>query len=189
MRSLRFPSYTCLLFFVAFLPLATQGYFEVTYPPKGTIVGNGTVLPVTWKKGLLDGVEFLDLELTRMSQDGLIFIARDIPSSMGGLNIYFDSVPMGDDYFLIFANTTHGAMYGVSKQFSIANSNSSNSTSQPLPSKPTVTVSGGPNPTAQFATTFAQSANGVRPWRPSPVTFLSAGLMSLALLTGAAAVL
>jgi hypothetical protein len=108
---------------------------------------------------------------------------------MGGLNIYFDSVPPADDYFLIFVNVTHGVMYGLSKKFSIANSNSSNSTSQPLPSKPTVTVSGGPNPTAQFATTFAQSTNGVRPWRPSPATLLSTGLMSLALLTGAAAVL
>jgi len=189
MRSLRFPSYTCFLFFVAFLPLAAQGYFEVTYPPQGTIVGNGAVLPVTWKKGLLDGVEFLDLEVTRMSQDGLIFVARDIPAWSGGINLYFDSVPPASDYFLIFANSTHGVMYGLSKMFTVTNSNSGNSTSQPLPSKPTVTVSGGPNPTAQFATTFAQSANGVSPWRPSPATLLSAGVMSLALLTGAAAVL
>jgi hypothetical protein len=62
--------------------------FEVTSPPQGTTVGNGTVLPVTWKKGLLDAVEFLDLELTRMSQDGLIFVARDSTSLAAQYSVF-----------------------------------------------------------------------------------------------------
>jgi len=97
-------------------------------------------------------------------------------------------VPAGNDYSFLFINSTHGVLYATSPLFSIVDSGSGNSTDQSLPSKPTVTISGGPNPTAQFATTFA-AANGVHPWRPSPATLLSASLMSFALLAGAAAVL
>jgi hypothetical protein len=79
-------------------------------------------------------------------------------------------------------------MYANSQVFSIVNSGTDNSTAQHLASKPTVTLSGGPNPTAQFATTFAL-ANGVRAWRPTPAALLSAGLMAFTLLAGAAAVL
>ncbi|KAH9992245.1 hypothetical protein BJV74DRAFT_771760 [Russula compacta] len=160
--------------------------FVVTYPTKGAQVVNGQTFPVTWSKGLLDGVDSFDLELTRMSTDGLIYVARDMSSTSNGLNIQLNSVPPGDDYFLLFINSTHGVMYGNSQAFSIASSGSGNSTAKPISSAPTVTVSGGPNPTAQFATTFAGSANGVRPWRPSPAVLLSASLMSVALLTGVA---
>jgi hypothetical protein len=79
-------------------------------------------------------------------------------------------------------------MYANSQMFSIVSSGTGNTTAQHLASKPTVTVSGGPNPTAQFATTFALS-NGVRAWRPTPTALLSAGLMVFALLAGTAAVL
>lgn len=51
--------------------------FQVTSPTKGVQLANGQTFPVTWTKGLLDGVNFFDLELTRMSTDGLILIARD----------------------------------------------------------------------------------------------------------------
>jgi hypothetical protein len=78
-------------------------------------------------------------------------------------------------------------MYANSQVFSIVNSGSGNSTAH-LASKPTVTISGGPNPTALFATTFAL-ANGVRAWRPTPTALLSATLMAFTLLAGAAAVL
>ncbi|KAI0298022.1 hypothetical protein B0F90DRAFT_1867904 [Multifurca ochricompacta] len=163
--------------------------FQVTAPTKGTQWVNGQTYPVTWTKGLLDGIELFDLELTRMNTEGLVLVARDGESLYLRLNIQINSVPPGDDYFLLFLNSTHGVLYGNSQSFSIVNSGSGNSSVNPLPSKPTVTVSGGPNPTAQFATTFAQSANGVRPWRPTPAAMLSAGLMSFALLAGAAAVL
>jgi hypothetical protein len=79
-------------------------------------------------------------------------------------------------------------MYANSLKFSIVDSGG-NSTAKPVPSKPTVSVNGGPNPTAQFATTFALASSGIRLWHPSPTTILSVGMMSLALLVGAAAVL
>lgn len=50
-------------------------------------------------------------------------------------------------------------MYAHSQQFSIAAAG--NGTGSSDPKAPTVTVSGGPNPTAVFATTFPPSANGV----------------------------
>jgi len=185
----------------------------VTYPTKGAQLENGQTYPITWEKGLLDGVNFFDLELTRMSSNGLILIARDsasqmaslcrsfriieptfplslflVSSSIGGINLALNSVPDGDDYSLLFINSTHGVLYANSPLFSIVNSGSGNSTVKALSSKPTVTISGGPNPTAQFVTTFPV-ANGVPPWRPSPVALLSASLMSFALLAGAAVVL
>jgi len=160
----------------------------VTYPTKGAQLANGQTYPITWEKGLLDGVNFFDLELTRMNSNGLILIARDISSSIGGINLALNSVPDGDDYSLLFINSTHGVLYATSPLFSIVDSGSGNSTVKALSSKPTVTISGGPNPTAQFVTTFP-AANGVPPWRPSPAALLSACLMSLALLAGAAVVL
>jgi hypothetical protein len=54
--------------------------FLVTYPTKGTQVSNGQTFPITWTKGLLDGIDIFDLELTRMSTDGLILAARDSAS-------------------------------------------------------------------------------------------------------------
>jgi hypothetical protein len=52
----------------------------VTAPTKGVQWGNNQTYPVSWVKGLLDGVNYIDLELTRMSVDGLILIARDSTS-------------------------------------------------------------------------------------------------------------
>jgi hypothetical protein len=178
-----------VLLFVTLLPLAAHGYFQVTAPGKGIEWANGQTYPVTWTKGLLDGVDFIDLELTRMQTDGLILIARDIPSSSGGINLALDSVPAADDYFLLFINSTHGMMYGTSPMFSIVDSGSSNSSAQPIPLKPTVTVSGGPNPTAQFVATFGSSSGAVRAWRPDAAAVLSACFISLAMFAGAAAVL
>ena len=51
--------------------------FQVTYPTQGAQLANGQTFSVTWTKGLLDGVNFFDLELTRMNTNGLILIARD----------------------------------------------------------------------------------------------------------------
>src|SRR6266404_3043950 len=55
--------------------------FIVTSPVKGTEWVNGQTYAVTWTKGLLDGVDFVDLELLRMSKDGLILVARNSASS------------------------------------------------------------------------------------------------------------
>ncbi|KAI0791116.1 hypothetical protein C8Q75DRAFT_805976 [Abortiporus biennis] len=143
-------------------PVAYAGtYFVIQEPAQGTQWTNNAANRVTWTKGLLDGVDVVDVEMSRLSQDGLIFVARDVPSNLHALNIFIQDVPPADDYFLLFINSTHGVMYASSPQFAIVNSGASNATaSSPDPTVPTVTVSGSPNPTQVFATTFPPSANG-----------------------------
>ncbi|KAF8268482.1 hypothetical protein EI94DRAFT_1771571 [Lactarius quietus] len=161
----------------------------VTSPTKGAQWANNGTFPVSWVKGVLDGVDYIDLELTRVSTDGLILIARDIPASSGGINLALSSVPVADDYFLLFLNSTHGIMYGTSLAFSIVNPGAGNTSVKPIPSKPTVTITGGPNPTAQFVATFGASSGAERAWRPNTAAVLSACFVSLAMFTGAVAVL
>jgi len=95
------------------------------------------------------------------------------------LNIYFDSVPTGDDYYMTFMNHTHGVTHVISPKFSIVNSLSSDKGTPPSPAAnaPTVTVSGPPNPTATFATEFpdtgsAVSMLGIRGWASTALTVM-----------------
>ncbi|KAI0633145.1 hypothetical protein C8Q77DRAFT_1122202 [Trametes polyzona] len=152
------------LFFAWYLlPLAhASSYFVINEPAKGAQWVNGAVNPISWTKGLLDGVRIVDIELSRLSQDGLIFVARDVPAavSTGGVNVFIQDIPTADDYYLLFVNSTTGIMYASSQQFAITDSGNG-TTPSPVGGAATVTVSGGPNPTAVFATTFPPSANGV----------------------------
>ena len=83
-------------------------------------------------------------------------------SAPGAINIYFENVPPGDDYFFLFINSTIGQMYALSSTFSILAADTTPSVTPPLPSGsvPTVTVSGTPIPTPLFATTFATLPSG-----------------------------
>lgn len=131
---------------------------------------------ISWEKGVLDGVDSFDVELTRLSEDGLTYIASTVPadkSSPSSLNVYLEDIPAADDYFLLFLNSTHGVMYTTSPRFSVLNSSStatstSGSTPTPDSAAATVTVSGSPNPTQGFVTTFA-AVSGALPalveWR------------------------
>jgi len=139
--------------------LADYTFFNVTAPTTGTTWVNGAANPVTWTKGLLDDLVSVDVELARLSQDGLILVALNVPAKAGKLNLFLQDVPSASDYYLLFVNATHGGMHGISQQFSIADSSStasaaSGASTSPVKGGATVTVSGGPNPTAQFATTF-----------------------------------
>lgn len=79
------------------------------------------------------------------------------------LNILLQDVPPGNDYFLIFMNSTHGVMHATSPRFTVLPASSPAKAGQPtaIPDAPTVTVSGAPNPTQPFATTFPALANSV----------------------------
>ena len=55
-------------------------------------------------------------------------------------------------------------MYGSSQRFAIADKGNG-SAPTPAAGAPTVTISGGPNPTVGFATTFPPNANGVSAMR------------------------
>ncbi|KAI0820147.1 hypothetical protein BC628DRAFT_1331131 [Trametes gibbosa] len=164
MHALSYLTGVLSLFFAWYLlPLVqASSYFIINEPPKGGQWTNNAVNPISWTKGLLDGVHNVDIELARLSTDGLIFVARDVPAavSTGGVNIFIQDIPTADDYYLLFVNSTNGVMYSSSQQFSIADS-ANGTAASPIASAATVTVSGGPNPTAVFATTFPPSANGI----------------------------
>ncbi|KAI9572309.1 hypothetical protein HD554DRAFT_2068872 [Boletus coccyginus] len=133
-------------------------YFVVNQPSTSTSWANGSPYPFSWTKGLLDGINSFDVELTRLSADGLIFVAKNVPATYNTLNILLQDVPAGDDYFLLCVNSTHGLVYSVSSRFAITNS-SSPSNPSPSPSVPTVTVSGSPDPLKHFATTLGPASN------------------------------
>ncbi len=101
-------------------------------------------------------------------------------------------MPTGDDYYLLFLNSTHGVMYGASQRFAISNSGNGTAPT-PAAGAPTVTVSGGPNPTVGFATTFPPSANGVSALRTvedARMQLMSmAGVVAVCALGGALTVL
>jgi len=133
-------------------------YFIVNQPAASASWANGSPYPFAWTKGLLDGIDTFDIELTRLSEDGLILVAQTVPATYNTLNIILQDVPEGDDYFLVCLNSTHSLIYAISSRFTITNS-SSVSNPSPNPSVPTVTVSGAPNPLNQFATTLGPIAN------------------------------
>ncbi|KAL0952284.1 hypothetical protein HGRIS_006574 [Hohenbuehelia grisea] len=151
-----------ILFFVAFARHAAA-YFVVTTPTTNTVWKNGAANGVSWRKGVLDGIDHFDVQLTRMGQNGLFFIARNVEATTTSFNIFMQDVPPADDYYLLFVNSTHGVMHATSKKFTISGSSDSASSSNdasPVNGAPTVTVSGGPHPTKQsYATTFAAVAN------------------------------
>lgn len=127
---------------------------------------------IQWNKGLLDGVNGFDVEMARLSTEGLTLIAKNVPAQQQSLNIFIQDIQPGDDYFLIFMNSTHGVMHATSPRFSVlaAGGNPSNKGSSPNDAVPTVTVSGAPDPTKAFVTTFPAIANGnvVGGWRGVP---------------------
>ncbi|KAL4071478.1 hypothetical protein V8B97DRAFT_2006977 [Scleroderma yunnanense] len=138
-----------------------HAYFIVTQPSASASWANGSPYPVTWVKGLEDGIDAFDVELMQMHSDGLYLVAKNVPTSYTSLNVFLQDVPPGDDYFLLCLNSTHGVTYAVSSRFTVANSSSSSSNPKPV-SAPTVTVSGTPDPLKLFATTLGPAANGVR---------------------------
>ncbi|TFK64510.1 hypothetical protein BDN72DRAFT_263867 [Pluteus cervinus] len=162
---------TSSLFFL-FSALAispSSGYFVINDPQLGTQWSNGQDNLATWEKGVLDGIPYFDIEMARLSQDGLTYVASNVPATTSSLNIHLQDVPPGDDYFLVFLNSTAGIMHSTSKRFTILSSSSPTSSSSstttppplpnPNPNAPTVTISGSPNPTQPFATTFAAVGN------------------------------
>ncbi|KAK0197981.1 hypothetical protein F5146DRAFT_1017709 [Armillaria mellea] len=154
----------CSHLFFRILP----AYFVINEPQLSAQWSNGAVNVVTWAKGVEDDITSFDMEMLRLSQDGVTYIAYNVealPSSPKSLNIYLQDIPTGDDYFLIFLNSTLGLTHCVSSRFAIANAtdvtSSASPSATPVSSIPTVTVSGSPNPTKGFATTFASKASSI----------------------------
>lgn len=100
-------------------------------------------------------------------------------------------MPAGDDYFLLFLNISHGHTYCISDRFAILPAGGAASGAPTAaPTATTVVVSGAPDPTAQFATTFPAVASAARPLGPGarPLAALGA-VAAIALAAGAWAVL
>lgn len=131
-------------------------YFLVDEPHLDTQWMNDQANLVQWRKGLLDGVNGFDVELARLNTDGLLLVAMNVPSDQNSLNIFLQNVPTGDDYFLTFMNSTHGTLLATSSRFSVVSAGSTPTQvgSSPNTAVPTITVSGAPDATKLFATTF-----------------------------------
>jgi hypothetical protein len=52
-------------------------YFIIESPVNGTQLVNNVSSAISWTKGVDDGIFGFDLEMTRMSTDGLYLIARN----------------------------------------------------------------------------------------------------------------
>lgn len=169
---------TCIL--LVLVATSVSAYFLIDEPHRDTQWVNNQANLVQWKKGLLDGVNGFDVEMARLSTDGLTLIAKNVPAQQQSLNIFLQDIQPGDDYFLMFMNSTHGVMYATSPRFTIlAVGGTVNSTGlSPNNAVPTVTASGAPDPTKAFVTTFpALPGNGVvGGWRALP------GLVELSIL-------
>jgi hypothetical protein len=115
-----------------------------------------------------------------------------VPANLNGkantqLALSLTNVPAGDDYFLLFLNATHGAIYAISPRFSILASGTPNgptASGSPL----TVSLTGGPDPTAGFIQTFpASGARGLSAqWAGAGAHALLGGATAAAVLAGAA---
>ncbi|KAH9477183.1 hypothetical protein JR316_0011101 [Psilocybe cubensis] len=157
-----FAVYMTMLFFAS---TASANYFIIDEPHLSAQWSNGATNLITWSKALRDNIHGFDVEMARLNSNGLTLVARNVPASQGKLNIFLQDFPAGDDYFLIFINSTHGVMHTTSSRFTILDASSTpTDTSRPSPATgiPTVTLSGSPNPTLPFATTFPAIASGAR---------------------------
>lgn len=100
--------------------------------------------------------------------DWTIFSTKSHPfiplvlSAPGAINIMFENVPPGDDYYFLFINSTIGQMYALSSTFAILEADATPSPSPPSPvgGVPTVTVNGTTSPSPTFGTTFATLPGG-----------------------------
>ena len=52
-------------------------YFIINEPDSSSQWSNGASNLISWTKGLEDGIDAFDVELARLTDDGLIFVARD----------------------------------------------------------------------------------------------------------------
>ncbi|KAF8305835.1 hypothetical protein DL93DRAFT_2045774, partial [Clavulina sp. PMI_390] len=104
-----------------------------------------------------EGIQTVDMQLVRLSTDGIIPIAQTIPSTWLGLNVQLSGVPEGDDYFILLLDSAGGDMYSLSPRFSITSSGTAAPSALASPVA-TATATGSPNPTQGFFATFAASS-------------------------------
>jgi len=113
-----------------------------------------------------EGVADFDIQLGRLGTDGVIPIAKHVPTFWGAYNVVLKDTPPDDNYFLILLNSENSLVYSLSSRFRIfANGTAaaSGASVSAGTATPTATVSGAPNPTMLFAQTYdVSSATGLR---------------------------
>lgn len=155
----------------------TPSYFIVTSPAKNSTWINSGLNVVRWVSAK-EGVTSFDLQLVRLSSDGVIPIAKTVPTNWLAMNVYLTDTPPGDDYFLMFLNSEDSSMYSISPRFMIFSNGTAATGAVASNNAPisTVTVSGAPNPTMQFAQTFAVSKASTT-WGSNLIASWAAGVM------------
>ena len=141
-------------------------YFKIKSPSPTSPWLVGQSNPISWVSAN-EGVTQFDIELARLKTDGLIYVARNVSTSWSALNVMLDSVPTGDDYYMLFIDSIHGNMYSMSERFSILSAGSTptaGAVGAANPTASTVTLKGGPHPTAHFAYTFAGTSGAGSRW-------------------------
>lgn len=76
-----------------------------------------------------------------------------VPISLGSLNVNIQGLPIADDYYIIFLNTSVGITYSLSDKFAITSSSSA-ANGQSVSNKPTASVAGAPSPTETWGLEF-----------------------------------
>ncbi|SJL02585.1 uncharacterized protein ARMOST_05916 [Armillaria ostoyae] len=100
----------CLLCFATLASCDIHSYFTIKEPQESTQWLNNAVNVLSWERGIWDGLTFFDIEMVRLNNVGITYVAFNVqaqPSSPTSLNIYLEDVPTGDDYFMVFINSTH----------------------------------------------------------------------------------
>jgi len=135
----------------------TPSYFNIIQPTLNANWTNSGLNVIKWVSAK-EGVLTVDMQLVRLTVDGILPIAAGIPTSWGGFNVVLQDTPPGDDYFILLLDSGDTTMYSLSSRFSISTTASAAPASSALPSPvATATVSGAPNPTMQFAATYGVS--------------------------------
>lgn len=156
-------------------------YFRVTQPTASSQWVNGGVNIVAWDKGSNDGLNAFDLKLVRTSAIGLVQLGSYVPAAPGAVNVELDGMPPGNDYALVFLNSTTSHVYGRSEEFTILESGAVADTSsssgegvegydkkllaaatKAAKKAETITATEGPHPTAGWAREFPVLENGAR---------------------------
>ncbi|KAK0190393.1 hypothetical protein F5146DRAFT_930846, partial [Armillaria mellea] len=134
-------------------------YFTIKEPQESTQWLNNAVNVLSWEKGIWDGLTFFDIEMVRLNTVGITHVAFN----GAYICVCILDVPTGDDYFMVFINSTHMVKHCLSDMFSVANATDISTSASVTPDStvPTITISGAPNPTQVFITTFASRASSI----------------------------
>jgi len=136
--------------------MSVPTYFGITTPTLNSNWTSNGLNTVRWTYAN-EGVQTVDMQLVRLTVDGVLPIAQAIPTTWGGFNVVLQDAPEGDDYFVLLLDSSGSTMYSLSQRFTI--SSTASPASSPVPSPvASVTVSGAPNPTMKFAATYGVSS-------------------------------